>query len=145
MQPDNAPNLTAEVANQFMKASQVTKVISTAGHPQTQGLVERQKRTLLTLSRVFCCRRIRDWDQHLDEVMGAYNSTRHANTSFSPYMLTRGTKKAIPLTYTFIQNLPLNRLNFMQPTWNIFLLDNKKSMIYRGETHIKLNNVKNSS
>ena len=99
MQSDNAPKLTAEVSNEFMKASQVTKVTSTAGHPRTQGLEERQNRTLLTLLRVFCSRRMRDWDQHLDDVLGAYNSTRHATTGFSPYMLTRGTEKAIPLTY----------------------------------------------
>ena len=97
MQSDNAPNLTAEVSNEFMKASQVTKVTSTAGHPRTQGLVERQNRTLLTLLRVFWSRRMRDWDQHLN----AYNSTRHATTGFLPYMLTRGTEKAIPLTYLY--------------------------------------------
>ena len=101
MQSDNAPNLTAEVSNEFMKASQVTKVTSIAGHPRTQGLVERQNRTLLTLLRVFCSRRMRDWDQHLDEVLGAYNSTRHATTEFSPYLLTRGTEKAKPLTYLY--------------------------------------------
>ena len=101
MQSDNAPNLTAEVSNEFMKASQVTKVTSTAGHPRTQGLVERQNPTLLTLLRDFCSRRVRDWDQHLDENLGAYNSTRHATMRFSPYMLTRGTEKAIPLTYRY--------------------------------------------
>ena len=71
MQSDNAPKLTAEVSIEFMRASQVTKVTSTAGHPRTQILVERQNRTLLTLLRIFCSRRIRDWDSHLDEVMGA--------------------------------------------------------------------------
>ena len=60
MQSDNAPNLTAEVSNEVMKASQVTKVTSTTGHPRTQGLVERQNRTLLTLLRVFCSGRMRD-------------------------------------------------------------------------------------
>ena len=44
---------------------------------------------------------MRDWDQYLDEVMGAYNSTRHATTGFSPYMLTRGMEKAIPLTFLY--------------------------------------------
>ena len=42
---ENAPNLTAEVSNEFMKASQITQVTSTASHPRTQGLVERQNRT----------------------------------------------------------------------------------------------------
>ena len=88
MQSDNDPNLTAEVSNEFMKASQFTKVTSTAGHPRTHGLVERQNRTLLILLRVFCSRRMRDWDQHLDEVLGAYNSTRHATTGLTPYMDT---------------------------------------------------------
>ena len=110
MQSDNAPNQTAEVSNEFMKASQLTKVTSTAGHPRTQGLVERQNRTLLTLLPVFCSRRLRDWDKHLDEVLGACISTRHATTGFSPYMLTRGTEKAIPLTYLYpefaTQSLP---------------------------------------
>ena len=101
MQSDNAPNLTAEVSNEFMKASQVTKVTSTAGHPRTQGLVERQNHTLFTLLRVFSSRRMRDWDQDLDDVLGACNSTRHATTGFSHYMLTRGTEKAIPLTYLY--------------------------------------------
>ena len=32
MQSDNAPNLTAEVSNEFLKAAHVTKVTSTAGH-----------------------------------------------------------------------------------------------------------------
>ena len=44
---------------------------------------------------------MRDWDRHLDEVLGAYKSTRHATTGFSPYMLTRDTEKAIPLTYLY--------------------------------------------
>ena len=101
MQSDNAPNLTLKVANQFMKASQVPKVTSTAGHSRTEGLVERQDRTLLILLRVFCSRRMRDWEQHLEEVMGTYNSTRHATTGFSPHMLTRGTEKAIPITYLY--------------------------------------------
>ena len=53
MQFDNASTLTAKDSNQVMKASQVTKVTSTAGHPRTQGLVERQNRTLLALLSVF--------------------------------------------------------------------------------------------
>ena len=70
MQSDNAPDLTAEVSNEFLKTSHVTKVTSTAGHPQTEGLMERQqKRKLLTLLRVFCSSGMRDWDQYLDEVI----------------------------------------------------------------------------
>ena len=44
---------------------------------------------------------MRDWDRHLDEVLGAYNSTRHATSGHLPYKLTRGTEEAIPLTYFY--------------------------------------------
>ena len=101
LQSDNAPNLTAEVSTEFMKASHLTKVTSIVGHPRTKGLVERQNRTLLTLLRVFCSRGMRDWDQYLDEVVGAYNSTSHATTRFFPYMQTRGMEKAKPLTFLY--------------------------------------------
>ena len=49
MQSDNATNFTAEIAQELMKASQVTKVTSTPAHPRGNGLVERQNRTLLPL------------------------------------------------------------------------------------------------
>ena len=44
---------------------------------------------------------MRDWDQHLEEVMGVNYLTCHATTGYSPYMLTRGTEKAIALTYLY--------------------------------------------
>ena len=82
-----------------MAASHVTKVSSTPGHPRGNGLVERQNRTLLTLLRVYTTRKMQTWDQHIDEVLGAYNATRHATTGFSPYMLTHGIENSIPLFF----------------------------------------------
>ena len=99
MQSDNATNFTVEIAPELMKASQVTKVTSTPAHPRDNGLVERQNRTLLTLFRVYTSRRMQDWDEHIDGVLGAYKSTRHATTGFSPYMLQHGAENSIPLSF----------------------------------------------
>ena len=99
MSSDNATNFTAEIAQELMKSSQVTKVTSTSAHPRGNGLVERQNRTLLTLLRVYTSRRMQDWDEHIDGVLGAYNSTRHATTGFSPYMPQHRAEKLIPLSY----------------------------------------------
>ena len=101
MQSDNATNFTAEIAQELMKASKVTKVTSTPAHPRGNGLVERQNRTLLTLLRVYTSRRMQDWDEHIDGILGAYNSTRHATTGFSPYMLQHGAEKSIPLSFIY--------------------------------------------
>ena len=99
MKSDNATNFTVENAQELMKASQVTKVTSTPANPRGNGLVERQNRTLLTLLRVYTSRRMSDWDEYINGVLGAYNSTRHATTGFSPYMLQQGAEKSIPLSF----------------------------------------------
>ena len=69
--PARRQNFTAEIAQELMKASQVTKVTSTPEHPRGNGLVEQQNRTLLTLLRVYTSRRMQDWDEHIDGVLGA--------------------------------------------------------------------------
>ena len=86
MQSGNTTNFTAAIAQELMKASQVTKVTSTPAHPRSNGLVERQNRTLLTLLRVYTSLRMLDWVEHIDGILGAYNSTRHATTGFSSYI-----------------------------------------------------------
>ena len=79
-----------EIAEELMKASQVTKMTSTPAHSRGNGLVERQKRTLLTILRVYSVRRMPDRVEHIDGDLGAYNSTRHATRGFSNYMLQHG-------------------------------------------------------
>ena len=44
---------------------------------------------------------MQDWDEHIDRVLGAYNSTWHAPTGFSPYMLHHGEEKSIPLSFIY--------------------------------------------
>ena len=99
--PARRQNFTAEIAQELMKASQVTKVTSTPEHPRGNGLVEQQNRTLLTLLRVYTSRRMQDWDEHIDGVLGAYNLTRYATTGFSLYMLHHGAEKSIPLSFIY--------------------------------------------
>ena len=45
-----------------------------------------------------------DWDKHLPQVMGAYNSTEHSTTGISPHMMLTGHKKALPLTFFYPEN-----------------------------------------
>ena len=101
MQSGNATNFTAAIAQELMKAWHVTKVTSTPAHPRDNGLVERQNRTLLALLRVYTSRRLLDWDERINRDLGAYNSTRHATTGLSPYMLQHGAEKSFPLSFIY--------------------------------------------
>ncbi|XP_063727434.1 uncharacterized protein LOC134854984 [Symsagittifera roscoffensis] len=96
-QSDNCRDLTKEL----MKESQVAKVHSTTYPPQTNGLVERQNRTLVSTLRVYSSRYLDDWDRHLPQVMGTYNSIEHSTTGISPHMMLTGNEKAVPLTFFY--------------------------------------------
>ena len=93
--------MTATGYKELMKRSQVAQAHSTTYHPQTNGLVERQNRTLVSMLRVYCSRYMDDWDKHLPQVMGAYNSTEHSTTGISPHMMLTGHEKALPLTFFY--------------------------------------------
>ena len=100
-QTDNGTAFVGELTKELMRRSQVAQAHSTTYHPQTNGLVERQNRTLVSMLRVYCSRYMTDWDRYLPQVMGAYNSTQHSNTGVSPHMMLTGHEKSLPLTFFY--------------------------------------------
>ena len=51
-QSDNGKAFVGDLTKELMKRSQVAQAHSTTCHPQTNGLVERQNRTLVSMLRV---------------------------------------------------------------------------------------------
>ena len=100
-QSDNGTAFVGELTKELMRRSQVAQAHSTTYHPQTNGLVERQNRTLVSMLRVYCSRYMTDWDRYLPQVMGAYNSTQHSTTGVSPNMMLTGHEKSLPLTFFY--------------------------------------------
>ena len=94
----NGTAFVGERTKELMRRSQVAQAHSTTYHPQTNGLVERQNKTLVSMLRVYCSRCMTDWDRYLPQVMGAYNSTQLSTTGVSPHMMLTGHKKSLPLT-----------------------------------------------
>ena len=86
----NGTAFVGELTKELMRRSQVAQAHSTTYHPQTNGLVERQNRTLVSMLRVYCSRYMTDWDRYLPQVMGAYNSTQQSTTGVSPHMMLTG-------------------------------------------------------
>ncbi len=101
IQSDNGSQFTAELTTEMMKHVDILQIHSSPYHPQKNGLVERQNRTLILMLRTICSRRQDDWDLYVGRVMCTYNSTRHSTTGFSPFMLWHGREKRIPLMFLF--------------------------------------------
>lgn len=70
--------------------------ISSAYHPQTNGLDERTNQTLVrTLKKLTSAEE--DWDQHIEAALYAYHISVHDSSRFSPFFLmyNRHPRKAI--------------------------------------------------
>ncbi len=80
IQPDNGPQFAASLTAEFLQLIDVIQVHSTPYHPQTNGLVERQNRTLINLLRSICSRKQYDWVEQLSTAMGANNATKSATS-----------------------------------------------------------------
>ena len=98
---DNGKAFVGDLTKELMKRSHIAQAHSTTYHPQTNGLVERQNRTLVNMLRVYCLRYMTDWDKYLPQVVGAYNSTKHSTTGDSPFMMLTGRERAMPLTFFY--------------------------------------------
>ena len=131
-QSDNGKAFVGDLTKELMKKSQVAQAHSTTYHPQTNGLVERQNRTLVSMLRVYCSRYMDDWDIHLPQVMGAYNSTEHCTTGISPHMMLTGHEKALPLTFSTL-NMK-GREQHQKRTCVMSLEHSRTSMTYAGGT-----------
>ena len=86
-------NLMQEVCNLMG----IHKSRTTAYHPQCDGLVERQNRTLQDMLSAFVSKHRDDWDLWVDIAVYAYNTSCHDSTGFSPYELVFGRVARTPL------------------------------------------------
>ena len=101
-QSDNGKAFVGERKKELMKRSHIAQAHSTTYHPQTNGLLERQNRTLVNMLRVYCSRYMTDWDKYLPHVVGAYNIQQHAtldNRNQSLHDMLTGKERAMPLTF----------------------------------------------
>ena len=83
-QTDNGTAYVEEHSKELTRSSQVAQAHSTTYHPQTNGLVERQNRTLVSMLRVYCSRCITNWDRCLTQGIRDYISTQQTATKNGP-------------------------------------------------------------
>ena len=66
-QSDNGKAFVGDLTKELMRRSHIAQAHSTTYHPQTNGLVERQNRTLVNMLRVYCSRYMTAWDKYLPQ------------------------------------------------------------------------------
>jgi hypothetical protein len=88
---------------ELFRLMQTKLAMSTSHHPQTDGQTEKANRTLEEMARHYVNYAQNNWDELLPGIEHAYNSSVHAATGESPFVLTYG---QAPQSLTDLMILP---------------------------------------
>ena len=94
---DQGRNFESNVFRELCALLDIHKTRTSPYHPQSDGLIERFNRTLLSMLSLFVEDNQLNWDSLLPYVMLAYRSSVHASTSFTPYNVLFGREVVLPL------------------------------------------------
>ena len=95
-------NFMYTLVEELCSAFGIQKCRTTAYHAQCNGQVERFHQTLFCMIGKLSCNKKAQWEQHLLELLQAYNSTRSAVTSYLPHYLMFGRCLRLPVDYYFL-------------------------------------------
>ena len=72
-------------------------MLSSAYHPESQGVLEKWHQTLKTLLKKFCCESSLDWDEGVNYLVFAIREAPQESLGFSPFEMVYGRQLRGPL------------------------------------------------
>ena len=116
---DQGRQFESALFTEMCKILQIEKTRTTPYHPQSDGMVERFNRTLLSMLSAFVNQNHNDWDDQLALVMMAYRSCEQETTSCSPNMLMLGREVTTPLDLMYEMPPPMREIPANQWVWEL--------------------------
>ncbi|KAA3678571.1 uncharacterized protein DEA37_0003326 [Paragonimus westermani] len=84
LHPDQGAAFESRPLEEACRMLHIHKTLTTPYHRQSNGLVERTNRTVMTILRAF----IHRWDEILPQCLLAYRAAVHSSTGYTPLLLT---------------------------------------------------------
>ena len=98
---DQGRQFEGKLMQEVCKLLHIKKTRTTAYHPQSDGVVERLNRTLLSMLTATVHEHPGDWDKKLRLMCMAYNTSVHQSTGFSPFFLLFGCQARLPVDLAY--------------------------------------------
>ena len=93
---DNGTEFDNHILNSVTKLLGVEKATSVVYRPQSQGMVERHNKQIISELQKRLAQFGNNWPEHLPFVQYAYNSTPHSKTGEAPFKVVFGTEPPLP-------------------------------------------------
>ena len=98
---DQGRNFESDLIKELCKIAGVQKLHTTPYHPQGNGQCERFNSTLCNMLGTLSEEEKSDWKSYLGCMTHAYNCTKHASATYSPYYLMFGRHPRLPIDVEF--------------------------------------------
>ena len=108
---DRGVQFTSHEWINFIKSHDIEHKLTSAYHPQSNGIDERLNGTLVRILRHYIDEHHSDWDSQLKWALYAYNTSVHESTGFSPYQTMFGLDSRSPLKSHNSSDLDRDRLD----------------------------------
>ena len=99
---DRGANFTSALVEELCFAFGIQKCRTTAYHAQCNGQVEHFHQMLFHMIGKLSCDKKAQWEQHLLELLQAYNSTQLVVTGYLLHYLMFGRRPHLPVDYYFL-------------------------------------------
>ena len=94
---DRGTNFVSATVKSLCDAFQIKRTTTSAFHAMADGLVERLNRTIADMLASYVSETPDLWDEYLDFITMAYNTSKHSSTKYTPYELFMGRLPNLPI------------------------------------------------
>jgi transposase InsO family protein len=94
---DQGRQYESSLFQEVCKLLVIQKCRTTPVHPRSDGMIERMNRTVQDMLSKYIKGHQQDWDDYLDFITMAYNTTSHESTGVTPHRMVYGEEMNFPL------------------------------------------------
>lgn len=98
---DQGKQFECKVVKELNETFGIRKTRTSPYHPQSDGQVERFNRTLKDMVSKHTSNSGNEWDDHLQQLALAYNTSVHSSTGFTPFFLNHGREARLPIDLVY--------------------------------------------